>query len=232
MENLSPFIYTNFILTFILTVFLFYLASNSQLKILSIVLIWAGIQAIAANFGFFLNDQGFPPRLLWLLGPSIIMMGLAFYLPWGNVLVDQFDLEKYTWLHIIRVPIEFVLLWLFMAGVLPRSMTFEGRNFDIFSGLTAPLIAYFGFRLKYLPPRFVLLWNFLGLFLVLQVVVTGILSVPSRIQQFSFEQPNVAVLYFPFVWLPGIIVPMVILGHLLSIRRLWRLKSWRKEDSC
>lgn len=59
--------------------------------------------------------------------------------------------------------------------------------------------------------------DLLCLLLVLQVVVTGILSFPSPIQVWSANQPNIAVLYFPYVWLPGIIVPMVVFAHLVVL---------------
>jgi len=54
----------------------------------------------------------------------------------------------------------------------------------------------------------------------MNALINEILSVPSRIQQFGFEQPNVAILYFPYAWLPALIVPMVIFTHLVPIRRL------------
>ncbi|HVF96549.1 MAG TPA: hypothetical protein VM871_04480, partial [Flavisolibacter sp.] len=42
---------------------------------------------------------------------------------------------------------------------------------------------------------------------------------------FAFDQPNIAVLYFPFIWLPSFIVPVVLLSHLVCIRQLlkWRV---------
>jgi hypothetical protein len=39
-------------------------------------------------------------------------------------------------------------------------------------------------------------------------------------QQFAFDQPNIAVLYFPFIWLPSCVVPLVLLSHLAAIRQL------------
>ena len=103
---------------------------------------------------------------------------------------------------------------------MPESMTFEGRNFDILSGLSAPFIAWLVFRKGIGGRKVLIAWNLICLLLVLQVVATGLLSVPSVFQQLSFDQPNVAVLHFPFVWLPGIIVPAVIFGHLLALRQL------------
>jgi hypothetical protein len=41
-----------------------------------------------------------------------------------------------------------------------------------------------------------------------------------RVNGFAFDQPNIAVLYFPFNWLPSCIVPLVLLSHLAAIRQL------------
>jgi hypothetical protein len=99
-------------------------------------------------------------------------------------------------------------------------MTFEGRNFDIFSGLTAPVIYYSGFIKKRLGKNVILLWNFICLGLLINIVVNAILSAPFPFQMFAFDQPNIAILYFPFVWLPGCVVPLVLLSHLATIRQL------------
>jgi hypothetical protein len=39
-------------------------------------------------------------------------------------------------------------------------------------------------------------------------------------QQLNFDQPNRAVLYFPYVWLPAIVVPIVLFSHLAA---LWQI---------
>ena len=104
-------------------------------------------------------------------------------------------------------------------------MTFTGRNFDILAGLTAPLIAYFGIQKNKLSSKVILIWNFLSLALLINIVINAVLSAPFSFQQFAFDQPNIAVLYFPFVYLPGFIVPAVLFGHLVSIRRILVLKK-------
>lgn len=48
------------------------------------------------------------------------------------------------------------------------------------------------------------------------------LAAPTVVQQFAFDQPNVAILHFPFIALPGCLVPLVALSHLAAIRRLLR----------
>ena len=104
-------------------------------------------------------------------------------------------------------------------------MTFEGRNFDIIAGITAPLIAYFGFTIEKLSRQIILVWNFICLGLLINIVATALLSAPSPLQKLAFDQPNIAILNFPFSWLPTFIVPVVLFGHLVSIRQLTRRQT-------
>jgi hypothetical protein len=108
-------------------------------------------------------------------------------------------------------------------------MTFEGRNIDIISGLSAPFVYYFGFKKDKLPSAVILGWNLLCLAILLFTVINAILSAPTPLQQWAFDQPMVAILYFPFVWLPGIVVPLVILSHLSAIRQLLKSLLLKKQ---
>ena len=81
-------------------------------------------------------------------------------------------------------------------------------------------MAYLVFEKQLASKKLLLIWNFIGLALLLNIVINAILSAPTLFQQFAFEQPNVAILKFPIVWLPSFIVPVVLLSHLVAIRRL------------
>ena len=107
-------------------------------------------------------------------------------------------------------------------------MTFEGRNFDIIAGISAPFIAYFGLTKTKLNRQTILIWNFISLGLLVNIVVNALFSAPSPIQKFAFDQPNIAILNFPFSWLPTFIVPIVLFGHLTSIRQLLKRKTDEK----
>lgn len=203
-----------------ITLYHFYLATGKNLLILILLAVIGLTHAILASKQFFLNAEAFPPRLIFLLSPGLLLIILAFVTKKGRQIITDLNLEVSTNLHMVRVPVEVVLFLLASRELVPESMTFEGRNFDIFSGLTAPLIAYYGFRKQKLSKRSMIAWNIICLLLVLQVVVTGILSAPTPFQQLSFDQPNVGVLMFPFVWLPGLIVPIVIFCHLATLKRL------------
>ena len=160
-----------------------------------------------------------PPRFFLLIVPPLLFIVILFFTVSGRKFIDDLNLKYLTLLHTIRVLVELVLFWLFLHKVVPQIMTFEGRNFDIFSGLTAPVIFYFGFIKKTLPNKILLLWNFICLGLLINIVAIAVLSAPFPFQQLGFDQPNIALLYFPFIWLPCCIVPLVLLSHLAAIRQ-------------
>jgi len=128
------------------------------------------------------------------------------------------EVKWFLLFHVIRIPVELVLFWLFVYRYLPKEMTFEGRNVDLLAGLSAPLIYYFGFVKKRLTSRIIITWNIISLGLLLNIVVIAILSLPTPFQKFGFEQPNQALLHFPYVWLPCGLVPMVLYAHLITIQ--------------
>ena len=99
-------------------------------------------------------------------------------------------------------------------------MTFEGYNYDILSGITAPIIYYLAFVKKRIGKRGLLIWNIACLGLLLNILTIAVLSAQTPLQQLAFDQPNIGVTYFPFVWLPTVIVPIVLYAHLASIRQL------------
>ncbi|MDF2454959.1 MAG: hypothetical protein K0R51_952 [Cytophagaceae bacterium] len=220
MEQLPIFTGIFFGLTTLMTVLLFYRAARYSKTVLRISTGWLLLQGIIALTGFYTVTDSIPPRFLLLAGPPLLFILLLFCTPQGRAFVDRLDLQTLTMLHIIRIPVELVLFWLFFFGVVPEVMTYEGRNFDILSGLTAPLVFYFVFIKNKIGRKAFLIWNFICLGLLFNIVIHAVLSAPSPFQKMAFDQPNVAVLHFPFIWLPCCVVPLVLLSHLAAIRQL------------
>src|SRR6478735_6882313 len=154
LHNLPAFISIVFILTTIATLLLFYwTVKNSSAEtvrkrsttILAVLVIWVIIQAVLAINNVYNSDTtSIPPKLLLLgVAPMMLTIIFLFITKKGRLFIDSLPLENITWLNIIRIPVELVLLGLFIHKAVPQLMTFEGRNFDILSGITAPFIAYF-----------------------------------------------------------------------------------------
>lgn len=209
-----------FALALIGSIALFHLAARSS-TMLWLMIGWAVLQSALGITGVYQDTEIVPPRLL-LFGvfPTLVMMAITFLTPKGKAFIDRIDLRMLTQFHVVRVPVEIVLALLFHQGLVSVLMTYEGTNFDLFSGITAPIAAWIGFRSGKVNRNFLLGWNILCLLLLLNVVLTAVFSIPSPFQKFAFDQPNVAVLHFPFNLLPALIVPLVLYAHLIALRRL------------
>ncbi len=154
------------------------------------------------------------------IAPTILLILLLLLSKNGRDFMNSLDLEKITLINTIRIPVEIILYLLYINKVIPELMTFEGRNFDIFAGVSAPIIAYYGLRKGYLNRNVILIWNFMSFALLINIVVIALLSAPSTFQKFAYKQPNIALLNFPFTWLPTFIVPIILFGHLVSTIKL------------
>ncbi len=221
MNSLPLYIPALFILTALATLWLLYRASNKSTSLIIMVIIWLTTQTVIALSGFYTNTQAIPPRFIFLVLPPFMVIAILCTTRKGCVFIGRWNLRWATWLHIVRIPVELVLLWLFLYKQVPQLMTFEGRNFDIISGLTAPLIIWLAWKNGLLvKSKMLLLWNFICILLLLNIVINAVLSAPFPFQQLAFDQPNVAILYFPYIWLPGFIVPAVLMAHLVTIKRI------------
>lgn len=218
-------------LTTLLTLFLFYSAvKNAKIKsaasksnfILIVLSLWLIVQAVLTlNNVYNTETNSLPPKIaIFGILPAILVILLTFASQAGRRFVDGLPLLTLTWINIVRIPVEITLYWLFLYKMVPELMTFTGRNFDILAGITAPFVAYYGIAKRKLRRAALLAWNFVCLSLLINIVLHALLSAPSPLQKIAFEQPNIAILYFPISWLPTFIVPIILFGHLVSIRRL------------
>ena len=220
MEKVSTILDVFFILITILVVLQFYRASNKSKKFLLIVFIWMTLQFFLGRTNFYENENAIPPRFILLIIPAFALTIFLFLTVGGRNFIDSLNLKQLTLLHTIRIPVEIALYYLFIAKVIPQIMTFEGRNFDIVAGLTAPFIFYFGFIKNKISDKLLIVWNVISLSLLVNIIIIAFLSAKTPLQQFAFDQPNIALGHFPFNWLPSVIVPLVLFSHLTSLRQL------------
>jgi hypothetical protein len=209
-----------FVGTTFLTLLLLYKATGFSKTVILVTLAWLVLQALVGLSGFYAVTTGGPPRFALLLLPPFFFIVMLFVVRGGRRFLDGLDVRLLTLLHVVRIPVELTLYWLYLHKAVPRAMTFEGRNFDVLCGLTAPLVWYFGFVKPRLGRRVLIGWNVVCLLSLANIAVTAVLAASPRFQQFGFEQRNSALSHFPFVWLPCCLVPTVLLAHLAAIRQL------------
>lgn len=179
---------------------------------------WLAVAAGLGLSGFFVQE-GLPPRVLFLLVPTLALP-LLFGLSRTGAQLANAPLALLVAFHAFRLPLELVMHQAAAEGVMPPQMTFTGMNFDIATGVTALFVAALAAR-GWAPRWLLLAWNASGTLLLVVVVTIAVASLPA-FAAFGHEPArlNTWVGYFPFVWLPAGLVSAAVLGHVLLWRRL------------
>lgn len=197
-------------------------AGGNIFKSIFSILGWLMFTLILTLTGVLQNFESMPPRIMIVVLPPLVAIVLLVTSKRYLALADQLNHFWLIYPQSFRLIIEVILWLLYHYGVIPKQMTFEGRNFDVLTGISAPFVAYYCFRKKTWSPKVALVWNIVGLLLLLNIVVVAVLSTPYPFRYFMNEPANTIVFNFPFVWLPAFVVPFALFLHVLSIHRLLR----------
>ncbi len=202
-----------FLLVAAFAFYFFWIGTGKEVRTILIFALWALFVGFFSYNGYFTeHPKGFP----LMMAGSLLVTIFTYYL----VDVSKINLNALLAIHLVRIPVELVLYELYLSDLVPKQMTFEGWNMDIWMGISAALIlVYQRLTRKKLPKKLMIIWNVLGIIILSIVVVLGILSAPLPIQQFAFQNPNVGLLIFPYCYLPTFIVPIVYISHILSIQK-------------
>ena len=118
-----------------------------------------------------------------------------------------------------RIGVELCFHELWMEGLVPKMLTFEGANVDIFVGLSAPLAAWIATK-GTTGLRIALLWTILGLLALANVATRAVLTAPCPLNIIHAEVPNLSIGTFPFVDIAGFFAPLAVALHILAIRAI------------
>ena len=188
-------------------------------RVLLLLAGWLLLLAALSLRGFFSDFTRLPPRLpLALLLPLPVVLWVVST-KGGKELLKHVPPQWIIYLQTFRIGVEIVLWLTVLRGLLPVQMSFEGRNFDVLSGLLAIPVGYYCFVKKTWPAWVVLLYNMGGLLLLLNVVAIAVLSMPTPLRVFHNEPANTLVVQFPFIFLPGVLVPLAYTLHIFSLRQ-------------
>ena len=185
-----------------------------------VIAVWVGLLTILSYNGFFSDFSLLPPRpALALIIPLPIILLVAFSKK-GTQLLQSIPPQWIVWMQSFRIAVELLLLVAFINEKLPVQMTFEGRNFDILSGILALPVGYVLAKGKSYAPKLAIAFNVIGMLLLINILVIAVLSMPTPIRYFMNEPANTLVAEFPYILLPGVLVPIAYTMHIFSLRQL------------
>ncbi|HRH66706.1 MAG TPA: hypothetical protein PLU53_10455 [Bacteroidia bacterium] len=194
-------------------------ARKITLRIGFILIFWLMALKQLSALHFLDNWNDLPPHFVVVLLPPVIGSIVLALTPGFGSFLQHVPRHWLIAIQSFRIIMELILWALFLEGVIGKQMTFEGRNFDVLVGLTAVPLAYLVARRKLQSKSWILAWNIAGILLLANIVAVAVLSAPFPFRTFTEGPANTMIAYFPFVWLPGFVVPVAFAMHLFSIQQ-------------
>lgn len=181
---------------------------------------WLILLFTLAKNGFFAVTTSFPPRLIIsIVVPSIAILLFSFSTI-GVRLLNAVPAHSLILMQSFRIVVEILIWYTYVESKLPIQMTFEGKNADILSGLLALPAGYYLWKYKKDSPKLVLAYNLTGIALLLNILIVAVLSFPTPLRYFTNEPSNIIISRFPYIVLPGVLVPIAIAMHVFSLRKM------------
>ena len=187
-----------------------------------VIALWLLVPGLAAQSGR-LSDfsSGFPPFVALMLALFGATLALAFS-PVGTRFVERAPLHALIGYQVFRIPVEFWLHHLYARGLWDERLTWSGLNFDVYSAMTALVVASLAWRGR-IARKWIAAWNALAFVTLANVLALSAASLPTPLRVFA-DGPGSALVAttFPFVWLPAFLVQAALFGHVLVWRWLAR----------
>lgn len=157
--------------------------------------------------------------------PFMVMMAVLFALtlwlalsPLGGKIVATTPLWMLIASQAFRLPLELVMHQAAVEGLMPIQMSYAGSNMDIVTGATA-IVAALLVKWKIAARAVATIWCVLGLALLFNIIQIAVRSTPV-FRAYGEDRLNTWIADVPYVWLPGVLVPVALLAHVLVLRRL------------
>jgi hypothetical protein len=171
-----------------------------------------------------------PTIQIGLLVPIIVGALLAW--KW-NMLGRVIEAVPQEWIVGVQFyrALGLMFLILYAVGRLPGIFALPAGIGDVLVGVVAPFVGLAYARNPRNATGLVRLWNWLGITDLIVAIGTGFLTSPSPLQMLSFDAPNDLISAFPLVMVPVFLVPLSILLHLASLKKLRKTVDERKVPS-
>jgi hypothetical protein len=189
----------------------------------AVIVGWFALAIVLARAGVWettSDDALRPPNIAFAIAVPTILGSLLVrsqtFMGW----IGRVPLHVLVGVQLYRV-LGVLFLVAYAQGDMPAEFALPAGIGDVLVGLAAVIVAVVLLKRGERRARpLVLTWCAFGILDLVVAVATGFLSAPSPVQQIAFDDPNAAIVSYPFVLIPTFLVPVSIMLHVYVIARL------------
>jgi len=199
------------------TVIFRWLTGKTRLGALALVGVWLTYAGILGVTGIVGRYHQLPPGIALLTLPIILSLLALTLTASGATLSRRIPLWLLIGFQVFRIGVEASLYHMWSLGLAPKLMTLAGGNIEILVAISAPVAAWL-VSMGLTGRRIAWMWNLIGLMSLANIVIRAVLSAPGPLQFIHVEVPDMAILIFPFTFIPGFMAPLALVLHILAFR--------------
>lgn len=194
---------------------------RDRLRLLGQLALLMALGAVAARTGLLRRFDLLPPPMAVLIASVLALaVGIASTAA-GRRAIASVPLATLVGLQVFRLPLELLMHRAAGLGILPPELSYGGFNYDILTGIGALALFVVLRAGAPVPRRAVWAWNLWGIWCLLVILGVAVATSPM-VRAFGDAAPHVNtwVLFFPYVWVPLVLVTNAIATHVVVTRKL------------
>ena len=194
--------------------------SRAFWSVAAILLGWFTIATVTSVTGVYRPPAGSPPTIQYALLIPIVI-GVLLFRTWPLLrrtlaIIPNAALVGVQFYRALGV----IFVVLYAGRHLPGLFALPAGVGDVLVGILAPFAAAAYARSPQAGVNNARLWNLLGISDLVIAVTMGFLTSPSPLQLLAFDRPSALIGTFPLVLIPVFAVPLSILLHIASLKKL------------
>ena len=194
------------------------------------LVVWHGYLYFIASTGM-LKVYDFPPRLLiFLVLPAFIFTGFFIFFNKDKKWLKNIPEHWLIFYQSFRILIEVLFVFTVARGFLHPNVTIEGYNYDMVYASTALIVGFLLLKDKYAYKQLALYWNYFGLVVIGFIIFLFVTHIYFPHIYGSGNPPFPTEFgTYPYILVPGFLMPSAVFMHVLSIVQLKRLNLDQAE---
>jgi hypothetical protein len=182
---------------------------------------WALYLPVLVATGVFVKKGLFPAIPLLVILPAFIIIIWFHTAKKFRPVMQAYSASFTVYFQTFRIVVELLILGLFLKNVVPVQTTFEGNNFDVLSGLTAPIIGWLAFSKKAISKKAVVVWNICCCLILANIVFIFMsLGVKPEIWGYTQSPLDTNFATVPYLYIASLYMPVAVFMHIMSFRKM------------
>jgi hypothetical protein len=206
------------ITTFVAFLFAIALSSNARLQrsatlIGVVVLLWIIFQSTLSLNRWYMDRK--TVNVLFPYITTFVLIVVVGFLPALKAFRVALHRPTLSWMQLLRLPIYGIMLWSVQHKQTPSGIWLYLLVFDAALMLAMPFVLRQA-RARVSSHWMERMWHLTGLLSLATAWMFMLLSAPSSLQQMAFQSPNYLIVHFPGSWIPSVVIPLLMFGHVIG----------------